>query len=513
MAGIFVRLKLTLLRNGLRRGAGRATAFVITVLCGVTAALAIAADLLRHRGAEQTPELSVLVFTGLVLSWVVVPPFFGSGDESADPSRLVTLPLRPRDHVVGSAAAALVGPGPLITLIVAGGGAFAVVRGGVAVAFAVLSVHLLMLLCVVASRGVLAAYVRGLTGRRGNDVAAFGGVAASLGLFAAYLLVLSNGVPGLAVPSLIPDLLRWLPPGWIADAPHAAAEGRFGPALAESAGAAAVIGLMLRWWEASVARLAVTTDVSTTRAVTTRHPAAGHRFTRHRTLLITRCQLHFFLRAPRHRATVVFALSCCALLSALLATMGVPDPYVPVGGAWIFGLFSSTLLFSIEGSAIWLNFAALRTVADARAELHGRVIAHALVATPLLTVITLAGGLMGDRPGHIPAALGLSLAMLLVMLVCGMVVSVRWPYALEHDSITAGIPGQNSPYYLAQFVAGCAGPLIVAPPAAIAAVVPPWITLPLSVAYGLVVLWVGLRLTGDRLHRTHPEVLQALRLG
>ncbi|MGK5629550.1 transporter [Streptomyces sp. URMC 123] len=522
MVGLFVRLKLALLRGSLRRSTARVVGFVVGTAVALVAASVVAVQLALRHGEDGAADLAVVTFAGLALGWIVLPlsSGSGSGDESADPTRLAVLPVRPRPLILGSTAAALVGPGPLATLLLIGGAVAAVTGFGPALLVGVPAAVLALLLCVVASRALIAAYARALTSRRGKDVAAFGGLLAALASYATYLLLSSAGTAGPALPPAVPRVLRWTPPGWAADAPQAALEGRYGVALAELAGVAVLIVLLMAWWHASLVRLMTTADSSTARSVRARGEGTGalsRLVSANRTLLITRHQLRCFTRAPRHRMLMVTALAYSLLFPVVLVAVAVKNPYAVLGGAWVFALTAPSMLFSMDGSAVWTNVATTRSRAHARAEVTGRFLAQAVVAVPWLGAMAVVLGLVTGRMAEVPAVLGLTYAMLGVTFSLGAVISVRWPYAFEHDSITVGVPGQGGTYHLMNFAASVAGPLAAAPIAVAAAVLhgspTSWLLLPIGVGYGVLVALVVLRRTGNRLYRTYPDVLTALRLG
>lgn len=524
MVGVFVGLKLALLRGGLRRGTARAVGFVAGSLLGVAGACYAAVRLALAQGEPASADLAVLVFTGLAVAWLALPLSFGAGgDESSDPTRLAVLPVRPRRLIAGATAAALVGPGPLCTLIVITGavagaaeGAFA---GLPAALVTLLAVPLTLLLCVVASRTVLAAFARALTGRRGKDAAALGGILTAVGGYAAYLLLTTAG-SGPALPPVVLRVLRWTPPGWPADAIRAAADGRTGTALLELAGTAALIALLMVWWHASLARLMTTTDSSTARAVTARAARATGLRARllgsSRTLLVAHHQFSAFARAPRHRMTIIAALAYALVFPVVMVPGGGRTPYVVVGGAWVFGLTAPGLLFALDGSAIWSNVATLRTVAQARAELIGRLLPQLALIAPWLTAVGGGVALATGRTDQLAAALGVSFALLGVTFAMGMVISVLHPYPYPEDPWSVSAAGQSGGYHLANFLSSFLGVVAIAPLIAAAIALDgsasSWLLLPLGTAYGLLAVLISLRSTGRRLFDKAPEILTTLRM-
>ncbi|HMO10465.1 MAG TPA: hypothetical protein PKB06_02930 [Actinotalea sp.] len=107
-----VRLKLTLLRNGLRRSAWQVVMFLLGLLYGLGVLVLVAAGLVALAvGAPPDVQRGVLVVVGsaVVLGWAVLPLVAFGVDATLDPARFVTFPVPRRDLLVGLALAGLVG--------------------------------------------------------------------------------------------------------------------------------------------------------------------------------------------------------------------------------------------------------------------------------------------------------------------------------------------------------------------------------------------------------------------
>ncbi|MCG7529687.1 transporter, partial [Streptomyces sp. OfavH-34-F] len=157
---VFTRLKLALLRNGLRQSAGRRAVYVVSVAAALLVAAGQVLGLVLLRGNAHAEAVVVLLVAVVALGWAVMPLFFSAGDETLDPTRLVMLPLRPRPLVTALLVSSLIGPGPLFTLCLAAGAVAALAGGAGAVVCAVLAVPLTLLVCVALARAVAAANTR-----------------------------------------------------------------------------------------------------------------------------------------------------------------------------------------------------------------------------------------------------------------------------------------------------------------------------------------------------------------
>ncbi|MGW4569048.1 transporter, partial [Streptomyces sp. NPDC004561] len=154
LASTLVRLKLSLLRGGLRQSGGRRAAFVVSAVLSLLFALAQLLGLVLLRGRAHADVVAVIGTAVLALGWAVLPLFFPTGDETLDPTRLVLLPLRPGPLVRALLAASLVGIGPLFTVLLLAGCALVPAHGAAGYAVAVVAVVLALLVCVALARAV-----------------------------------------------------------------------------------------------------------------------------------------------------------------------------------------------------------------------------------------------------------------------------------------------------------------------------------------------------------------------
>ena len=124
----------------------------------------------RPRGETPTaPDLAIVVFAFATLGWTVLPILGFGNDETLDPQRLATLPLTRRQLVTGVLAASLLGVAPLATLVALSGAFVGLVHNGLSAALVALAIAATLLLCVVASRTLVALLVPVLRSRRGRD--------------------------------------------------------------------------------------------------------------------------------------------------------------------------------------------------------------------------------------------------------------------------------------------------------------------------------------------------------
>ena len=233
MAGHLVRLKLALLRNGLRRSQWQQqVGLVLGALFGLP--LAAGGFLLLALVPRAEPRFGLLlveaVFLALFLGWLLFPLLSFGGDTSLDPDRLVLLPLRPRQLMSGLFLAGCVGIAPLCTLAALAGGVVGFAPLGPGLLLAVAAVLVQFALCLVGSRALLTVLSRVLRSRRAKDL---GIVLVSLAGIAVSVAVqvgarMAARLERLDVETLRPlgRVIGWLPPGLAARALVDAGRGR-----------------------------------------------------------------------------------------------------------------------------------------------------------------------------------------------------------------------------------------------------------------------------------------------
>ncbi|MGO4423538.1 transporter, partial [Streptomyces sp. MCAF7] len=267
LTALFVQLKLSLLRNGLRQSAGRRAAYISSVVVTLLIAALQLLGLIALRGNDHAAALVTLLAAVFALGWAVMPLFFPGGDETLDPTRLVMLPLRPRPLVAALLVSSLIGIGPLFTLTLIIGSVIAVAHGAAAAATGVVAVVVAMLLCVALSRAVATANTRLLTSRRGRDLALLSGLFVAVGAQLVNVGVGQlSGEDGLSSLEPVADVLRWVPPAAAIDAVQGVGDGSYGTAAAQLALSAGLLALLLWWWQRGLTHLMTSPDSSTIQA-------------------------------------------------------------------------------------------------------------------------------------------------------------------------------------------------------------------------------------------------------
>ncbi|MER6849623.1 transporter [Streptomyces flaveolus] len=526
LTAVFVRLKLSLLRNGLRQSGGRRAAYVASAVVVLLFAALQLIGLIALRGHAHADALVVLLAAVLALGWAVMPLFFPSGDETLDPTRLVMLPLRPRPLVRALLAASLVGIGPLFTLCMFAGSVAAVAHGGAAFAVGVVGAVLALLVCVTLARAVAAANVRLLTSRKGRDLAVLSGLVVAVGAQLVNFGAQRLGTSGLEQLDPVADVLRWVPPATAIGAMDAASDGSYGVALAQLALTAAALALLLWVWARHLTRLMASPDGSTLQAAAgrpAREPGSAglaRLLPAGRTGTTMERSLRYVWRDPKTKAAWVTSLAIGLIVPVFNAWQGTGSVYFACFAAGMLGIQMYNQ-FGQDTSAFWIVAMTISSPRDAYVELRARALALLLITLPYATLVTVLTTAMLDDWRTLPEALGLSFALLGAMLATGAWTSARFPYSIPQEGHKNVVPGQVGLAWISIFGGMVGAALLCAPVIALTI----WLNvreggdawsavlLPVGAVYGAVLTLLGLRLAAPHTARRLPEILTAVSKG
>ncbi|WP_369164859.1 transporter [Streptomyces sp. AFD10] len=523
---VFVRLKLALLRNGLRQSSGRRAAFIVSLVLTLLLAAGQVLGLVLLRGNEHAGTVVVLLTGVVALGWAVLPLFFPSGDDTLDPTRLVMLPLRPRPLIRALLVSSMIGIGPLFTLCLAVGSVLALAHGAAGVLFAVVAVPLTMLLCVALSRAAATANVRLLNSRKGRDLAVLSGLVIAVGIqfvnFGAQRLGQAGGLSTLDPAAAV---VRWLPGASAVASVDAASDGAYAVAAAQLLITVAALVALMWMWQGSLVKLMTAPDGSTLAAAEPDRTGSGRRglsalLPEGRTATVMQRSLRYVARDPKTKAAWVTALAVGAIVPLLNAVQGTGSVYFACFAAGMLGMQMYNQ-FGQDTSAFWMVALTISSPRDAYVELRARAYVLLLLTLPFtLVVCAVTAAVLGDWRS-LPGALGLSFALLGSMLATGAVASALFPYSIPQEGAFKNVvPGQGGLAWISIFGGMVAAGLLASP--VIAATVwmhladhhdALWLMVPGGLAYGALVAWAGLRIAAPRTANRLPEILTAVSKG
>ncbi|MFF2466836.1 transporter [Streptomyces mirabilis] len=524
---VVVRLKLSLLRNGLRQSAGRRAAYITSVVVVLLFAALQLLGLIALRGNAHAASVTVLLIAVMALGWAVMPLFFPSGDETLDPTRLVMLPLRPHPLVRALLVASLVGIGPLFTLCLLVGSVISVAHGTTAYVTGVVAVPLALLVCVALARAVAAANIRLLSSRKGRDLAVLSGLVIAIGAqlvnFGAQRLDSAGGVSRLDPAA---DVLRWVPPGSAIGAVDSMSRGSYAMGVAQLVlSVAALVGL-LALWSRHLTRLMTSPDGSTLQAgesaARERIPTGGLRrmLPPGRTGTVMERSLRYVWRDPKTKAAWVTSLAIGLIVPVFNALQGTGSIYFACFAAGMLGIQMYNQ-FGQDTSAFWMVAMTIASPHDAYVELRGRALALLVITLPYATLVTVLTTAMLDDWSKLPEVLGLSFALLGAMLATGAWSSARFPYSIPQEGYKNVAPGQAGLAWIAIFGGMVSAALLTAPVIALTIWLNvtadgdrwSWLLPPLGAGYGALITAFGLRMAAPRTARRLPEILAAVSKG
>ncbi|MFD4032214.1 transporter [Streptomyces sp. NPDC058637] len=525
LVSVFVRLKLTLLRNGLRQSSGRRAVYIASLVVTLLFAAGQVVGLVALRGHAQAETLVVLLTAVVALGWAVMPLFFPGGDETLDPSRLVMLPLRPRPLTGALLVSSLVGIGPLFTLALALGSVIAVARGAAAVVAAVVAVPLTLLVCVALARSVATANVRLLTSRKGRDLALLSGLVIGVGIqFVSFGAQRLGRAGGLSALEPLADVVRWLPPASALGAVGSASEGAYGAAVGQVLLSVLALGFLVWLWQRSLSKLMTSPDGSTI-AVADREAGSERSgllalLPEGRTGAAMERGLRYIARDPKTKATWVAALAIGLIVPVLNAVQGSGSVYLACFAAGMLGMQMYNQ-FGQDTSAFWMVALSISSSRDAYVELRARALTLLLITLPYTVLVTsVTAAVLGDW-ASLPASMGVSFALLGAMLATGAMASALFPYSIPQEGAFKNVaPGQAGLAWISILGGMVASALLCAPVIGLTVWLHVadlrgwlWLLLPVGAVYGAFVGWLGLRLAAPRTAARLPEILAAVSKG
>lgn len=440
MVAVLVRLKLSILRSGLRRSTWRTVAVIFGALyaLGIVATLIAGQLALRFAAQEYAAPVSVLGLSAVTLGWVLAPLLLSGVDDTLDIGRLALLPLRGRHLAPGLVAAAFVGvPGVATTLAVAGQLAVWSIGIGPFLA-ALVAVPVGLVTAVLGSRVMVLALSGLFSSRRYREVA---GVVLMLvvsagGLIPQFFVGSRPGRAGSSAPTVadlesVAAAAAWTPVGWAWAVPADVTAGRPLTAALRLLLSVVLLGVLTLVLIRQV-DLGLVSPLTAAGGGGVVHSGRGveRLLGNSPTAAVAARALRYRRRDPRQLAGVLSGVVVPAVLMLVAvtgarrgaATLAEPGGLGSVGGggadvalilaplvlALVFGSTVSSDL-SYDGSALWMHLSSgIRGVEDRL----GRAVSILVVALPVLLLVVGAGVLVTRRPGLAVSVFAAAIAML-----------------------------------------------------------------------------------------------------
>lgn len=520
MVAHLVRLKLALLRNGLRRQPVQLIGMLIGGAYALGGTIVALLGLVGARTASDTTLVSAILTlagAGLLLAWVLVPIMAFGTDPTLDPGRFATFSVPNRQLAVGLIVTALLGVPGAATAVVTLAAVLPWTRSVGATLVALAGSLLGLATAILGSRvatGLAAALLRT---RRGRESMIMLWTVAMLGYFAVVPRFSSGQHPSKEEIVSLGGIVGWTPLGWAWSAPGRLVAGDPVGALLRLVFAAVLVAGLLWVW----VRLVATAQTNPRAAVAPPSNGDGgglgwfERLPATPAGTITARVLTYWRRDPRYRVGMILMPVMPLVVALSTSSQSGPGTFfiAPVMLAFLVGLGPHNDV-SYDGSAIWLHVAAgVSGYADRLARLVPYVV-MAVLLEPVYLVLACSHSQRWDLLG--PVA-GLVTVTALSTWGVSSSINVLMPYRAPEpgENPYTVAPGSAGMAMAAQLVTMAVTGVVVTPVAVLTlwqglGSPPSWVgpTAGLSgLVIGVVVLAVGVRVGGTHLMRNGDKVL------
>ncbi|MET1044175.1 MAG: hypothetical protein ABWX59_08675 [Microbacteriaceae bacterium] len=517
MVAQFLRLKLRLLANSLKRSPWQVAGTLIGLLYGLGFAVVGFAALVALRLVEIDTARAIVVTAGtlIVLGTFIVPLFFGI-DDPLDPRKFSLFGINTTQLATALAVSTLVGVPALVAAVIGVGQVVTFSRTVLGTLLALIAIPIIVATCLLAARVATSIGAFALGSRRARDATALVAVVGLMLLAPAFILLsevdwLADGV---VVLSAFADVASWTPLGAAWAGPADAAAGDVGPALLKTLISAGFVALLWLTWRALVAHMLVTPQRE---AAASQYSGIGWfgRLGESPAGAIAARSITYWMRDARYKVSLVIIPIVPLIMVVPLTIAGVPTEMIALLPVPVVALFLGWSIHNdvaYDNTALWLHIASNTSGRDDRI---GRVLPALALGVPL-TVATsvLCTWLYGDW-SVLPAMCGVGLGILLVGLGLSSVMSAAFPYPAVRpgDSPFTQPQSGGTASALIQTVSFFASILLAGPALALGVASLfldgwyNWATLIVGVVFGAIVLWGGIHLGGRLFERRAPELL------
>jgi len=367
---VFVRLKLRLVVNGIRRMTRSTWArigfavYLLVALVGAGLGVGVAYALRADWDAAEQHRNLILITAVIVFGWWFAPILSGGVDETIDPARLSLVPLTRSELRRGQIAAGFVGISPMVVVVWVTGLVVGSARTWASVPFAVVTGVVVLLAALVGSRSLSTSLARLSRTRRGGDLAAIIAVVGGSIVFAGSQLIRFLTSEQLDAAA---RALRWTPPGMAGEAFSLAGRGSYLAASWRIGVLAAVVVLAGWWWSRQLDRLLV--EPGDTRGDRLRDGGTGlaifdgarRRLPHSPAGAAAARELIYLVRSPSRRAALLGG-TVLGLVYVLIGVAWVDGPRTwlvlaaPIG--MLFALQYASNQLGVDPAAFWIEVAA-----------------------------------------------------------------------------------------------------------------------------------------------------------
>ena len=519
MVATLVRLRFLLLFNGLKKSPWQIIAVILGGLYGlVLLATAIAGlTVLRAAPVDLARTVVVLAGSAAIIGWTFLPVLSSGIDQTVDPARLAQYPVSVNTLVVALAVSGVLGVPGIVTTLAALGTVVTWSRDPLSVLAALVSVVIGVLTAIVGSRMLAALASRVGSGRRAREAKTLF-VIIPLILLGPIVFLVSNGLKeARGILPIIADVLGWTPFGAAWAVPADVAAGDFARAGLELLIALATLVAFVALWRWGLGRALETPARPAAAQVSRRGSGLFGVFPGTPTGAVAARALTYWMRDPRYAQSLI----TIPLVPALLFFWGGFGDNLAIL-VWVGPVVAVLLSMSIYTDVSYDNTAFalhLQTGVRGVADRWGRVIALAVFAVPVSLVLLVASVAVSNSWHLLPGLLGITSGILLSGFAVSSVVSGRFTFAVPApgESPFRSKPGGGFSLMLSTFATWSILGVLVLPELALAlasfATGDPlwgWLSIPVGLGLGTVLLVTGVRVGGRILDARGPELLAQL---
>lgn len=519
MVGHLVSLKWAHLVASLKRSGWAIAGTIIGTVYGLLALFMVLTIMMSQRGEDPVVAQSTAVVLGTVVAvlWCIVPLVLSGQDSTLDPDILAPFPLRPREILGGQLIGSVISIAGAITLI----GAFLPVVTWESVGPAVTAVFAGILsfgLLMICSRLMSAV---GMAIRNRRFLAEAIGAVFFLALLCAGPLLgaLTDGLFSTAWTTGVASVTGWTPLGAPWALPGDVAEGAWGILALRGVVTLAYICAGLFVWLRVIAHQ--TSHVGAASGTRSRGSRTGirlglfGRFPATPVGGIAARMVTYYLKDPRLNLNLLFAPGFLLLFWFVSGAEGggqllLVGPLVGWMLAW-----QSTYTVSYDNTAFALH---LTAPISGLQERWGRSLGMCAIFVPLVGLTSVIAMLLAGTAGSVPANLGVSLSLLLSGLGVGAAMSVRYALPVAAPGESPWKSRKNNAGFVNALFQLLGSLLILAVALPIWALlivfavtgnpVIGWSILVAGPVYGLLILWLGVRIGAAWYERRAPELYQ-----
>lgn len=440
MVGIFVRLKLRLLRNRLGVASGWSVVGFILIWLAALGAGGIGIlvlGLVPRLAPDLRPWLPVAGFNLIAVMWVVVPVVAASIDDQLDPRRFELLPLGRFRLGAGLLAAGMIGPGALATVVGLVGGSlvgYADLASAVPIAAAT-AVGAVLVMAV--GRWLTTLFSDLLRSRRSQEVSAvaFGLLMGAPGIASALIASGTVSIPGGPEAGLL--WLALTPPGALGRAVVVFSHhqwlvgiGGLGYGLVSLVVVIGLLGLALERLQTRAPSAGRTrrADAETAPLVPGWLPPGP-------VGVMAAKEVRYLRRDPRVRTQLMGGAIALVVLSVSAGRYLFATPYGPFLSVAVAFFLTAPLApnrFGFDGGSFWGYLTTVQRWSDV---LRGKNLGLAVVIIPGTVLAAGLGAMLSARFEYLAAGILTGIGWAAVMVAVGNVASVMGAYPLSESNL------------------------------------------------------------------------------